>query len=72
MGASIENGKSAANGQVNNNLNSKSNNNGECRDYTGRAIQTGMHFVPAGVDMCRLCICENGQAKVNVEIFFVI
>lgn len=39
-------------------------NNGECRDYTGRAIQHAMHFVPPGVDMCKLCICENGHAKV--------
>lgn len=37
---------------------------GECRDYTGRTIQHAMHFVPPGVDMCKLCICENGHAKV--------
>lgn len=36
----------------------------ECRDYTGRTIQHAMHFVPPGVDMCKLCICENGHAKV--------
>jgi hypothetical protein len=24
-----------------------------------------MHFVPPGVDMCKLCICENGHAKVR-------
>ncbi|KAG5680119.1 hypothetical protein PVAND_009644 [Polypedilum vanderplanki] len=45
------------------NGNSNGNNNGECRDYTGRAIQHAMHFVPPGVDMCKLCICENGHAK---------
>lgn len=38
---------------------------GECRDYTGRTIQHAMHFVPPGVDMCKLCICENGHAKVS-------
>lgn len=38
---------------------------GECRDYTGRTIQHAMHFVPPGVDMCKLCICENGHAKVR-------
>jgi hypothetical protein len=37
---------------------------GECRDYTGRTIQHAMHFVPPGVDMCKLCICENGNPKV--------
>ena len=42
-------------------------NNGECRDYTGRAIQHAMHFVPPGVDMCKLCSCENGHAKVRVS-----
>ena len=41
---------------------------GECRDYTGRSIQHAMHFVPPGVDMCKLCICENGHAKVNFSI----
>jgi hypothetical protein len=40
------------------------NPTGECRDYTGRSIQHAMHFVPPGVDMCKLCICENGHAKV--------
>lgn len=38
---------------------------GECRDYTGRTIQHAMHFVPPGPDMCKLCICENGHAKVH-------
>lgn len=42
---------------------------GECRDYTGRTIQHAMHFVPPGVDMCKLCICENGHAKVRVVVF---
>lgn len=40
---------------------------GECRDYTGRTIQHAMHFVPPGVDMCKLCICENGHAKVRTS-----
>lgn len=38
---------------------------GECRDYTGRTIQHAMHFVPPGVDMCKLCVCDNGNAKVS-------
>lgn len=41
------------------------NNNADCRDYTGRSIQHGMHFVPPGIDMCKLCICDNGQPKVK-------
>lgn len=41
---------------------------GECRDYTGRTIQHAMHFVPPGVDMCKLCICENGHPKVRLPI----
>ena len=46
------------------------NPTGECRDYTGRSIQHAMHFVPPGVDMCKLCICENGHAKVSSTFFF--
>lgn len=30
---------------------------------------SGMHFVP-GPEKCKLCICENGQAKVGVDIKF--
>lgn len=41
------------------------NNNADCRDYTGKSIQHGMHFVPPGIDMCKLCICDNGQPKVK-------
>ncbi|KAL7035461.1 hypothetical protein ACKWTF_008384 [Chironomus riparius] len=52
--SSIENGKSLMNGM---------NNNGDCRDYTGRSVQHGMHFVPPGADICKLCVCDNGQAK---------
>lgn len=44
---------------------------GECRDYTGRTIQHAMHFVPPGVDMCKLCICENGHAKVSLRLFLL-
>lgn len=44
---------------------------GECRDYTGRTIQHAMHFVPPGVDMCKLCICENGHAKVRLLICLI-
>lgn len=47
------------------NGNSGSSNNGECRDYTGKVVFNAMHFVPSGVDMCKLCICENGQPKVR-------
>jgi len=43
------------------------NNNADCRDYTARSIQHGMHFVPPGIDMCKLCICDNGQPKVKVQ-----
>ena len=54
--SSIENGKSLMNGM---------NNNADCRDYTGRSVQHAMHFVPPGADICKLCICDNGQAKVK-------
>lgn len=53
-----------------------STKNGECIDYTGRAVMHSMHYVPAGFDMCKLCICENGQPKVRrrkilkISIFF--
>lgn len=42
---------------------------GECLDINGRMILHAMHFVPAGTDMCKLCICESGHSKVK-DIFF--
>lgn len=41
----------------------------ECIDSNGRWIQHAMHFVPPGIDSCKLCICENGFAKVSPTIF---
>mgnify|MGYP003471570206 CR=1 len=53
-------------------INNSGGNNGECRDYTGRAVMHSMHFVPPGVDMCKLCICENGHPKVRIFFLFLV
>jgi hypothetical protein len=61
-------GSAGSSGASNSMANSIGSAAGECRDYTGRTIQHAMHFVPPGVDMCKLCICENGHAKVSLNV----
>lgn len=34
----------------------------ECHDFHGQTIEQGHHYVP-GPDICKLCICDNGQPK---------
>jgi hypothetical protein len=66
LGGSIDNGKS--NGQLsvtNGKTNGRHVENIECRDFAGNQIQNAMHFVPSGPDICKLCVCENGLAKVR-------
>lgn len=36
----------------------------ECQDNTGRMVKHSMHFVPQGIDNCKMCVCDNGKAKV--------
>lgn len=37
----------------------------ECSDYMGRVIAHGMHYVPVGADMCKMCICADGVQNVK-------
>lgn len=41
-------------------------NFGDCRDYTGRTIPQSKHYVPAGDDICKLCICSFGKPKAKM------
>jgi hypothetical protein len=52
------------------NVESNSGSGGkDCQDYMGRTIIHGMHYVPVGADMCKLCICDNGVQKVKTKSF---
>lgn len=39
------------------------NSLGECNDLHGINVENGRLYVPAGPDICRLCVCDNGQPK---------
>lgn len=41
------------------------NPDGGCIDNMNRSIPNAIHFVPPGRDLCKLCLCENGRAKVR-------
>lgn len=38
---------------------------GGCIDNMNRSIPNAIHFVPPGKDLCKLCLCEGGRAKVR-------
>lgn len=41
----------------------------DCRDTRGKSVKHGGHFVPPGIDQCKLCVCNNGIATVSFELW---
>lgn len=37
----------------------------QCQDISGRVVNHGSHYVPTGLDNCKMCVCDNGSPKVT-------